>query len=132
MVLVDTSVLIDLLRGTHNRQSYYLAKLEHGGISYSIPAVCAQEVLQGARDHKEYKLLRSYLVTQDLLVPKDPVTCHLEAARIYFDCRRRGETPRSTLDCFIAQLAIESDMELLHSDKDFERIGKVRKIRFTI
>ena len=54
---------------------------------------------------------------------------HIAAARIYFDCRRRGSTVRSSLDCYIAAIALERGDELLHDDEDFEAIKRVRPLR---
>jgi predicted nucleic acid-binding protein len=127
MLIIDTSVLIDFFKGKYSPQTQYMHRVESQGVSFAIPAVCAQELLQGARDNREYKKLREYLITQELLVPKDPVTTHFEAAKIYFDCKRLGISPRSSIDCLIVQLVIEFDGELLHSDKDFERIARARK-----
>ena len=59
----------------------------------------------------------------------DPVASRVDAARIYFDCRRKGLTVRSAADCLIAQIALERDFSLLHDDCDFEAIGKVRPLR---
>jgi predicted nucleic acid-binding protein len=50
---------------------------------------------------------------------------HREAARLYQACPAAGVTIRSTIDCFIAQLAIEHDLVLLHGDRDFERMAEV-------
>ncbi len=129
MILVDTSVLIDYFRGAVNGPVERLALLLEEGADVRIPAVCCQELLQGARDEDEWRLLESYLTTQELVVPGDPVAAHLEAARIYFDCRRRGVTVRSTLDCYIAQLALERDALLLHNDEDFVRTAEVRPLK---
>jgi predicted nucleic acid-binding protein len=129
VILVDTSVLIDYFRGAVNGPVERLALLLEEGADVRIPAVCCQELLQGARDEDEWRLLESYLTTQELVVPGDPVAAHLEAARIYFDCRRRGVTVRSTLDCYIAQLALERDALLLHNDEDFVRIAEVRPLK---
>ncbi len=52
-----------------------------------------------------------------------------EAARINFDCRRKGMTVRSAVDCFIAQLVLEEDGILLHDDDDFEKIRSVRPLK---
>lgn len=32
---------------------------------------------------------------------------------------------RSTIDCLVAQIAIENDLLLLHSDRDFDDIASV-------
>jgi predicted nucleic acid-binding protein len=50
---------------------------------------------------------------------------------MYFDCRRAGITLRSSIDCTIAQIAVEHGAALLHNDRDFERIGRVvPRLRF--
>ena len=50
------------------------------------------------------------------------------AARLYFDLRRQGLTVRSPIDCCIAQIALESRLILLHDDKDFLVIAKIRPL----
>lgn len=129
MIVVDTSVLVSFFRGHDTPGARYLKRLEQDATPFTIPAVCCQELLQGARDEKEWRLLRTYLESQELLVPLDQVGAHVEAARILFDCRRRGVTVRSSTDCLIAQLALERNAVLLHEDEDFERITSVRPLR---
>lgn len=125
MIVVDSSVLIAFLRGRQTIATGKLKEMEDGSIPFAIPAVCAQEVLQGARDEKEWRLLLEYLSSQHLLLPQDPWSTHAGAARIYFDCRRKGYTIRSTIDCFIAQLVVEHEGTLLHDDDDFDKIAGV-------
>jgi len=36
---------------------------------------------------------------------------------------------RSAADCLIAQIALENDLALLHNDRDFEAIRKVRPLK---
>ena len=50
-------------------------------------------------------------------------------ARVFFDCRRKGLTVRSSTDCLIAALALERGDVLLHDDADFDAIAKVRPLR---
>jgi len=85
------------------------------------------ELLQGALDEREWGLLKEYLDAQDYI--ECSVITWADAARIYFDLRRRGKTVRSPIDCCIAQLAIEHDVLLLHRDRDFEAIANVRPLR---
>ena len=129
MIVVDTSVLIDFLRGSPTPGADRLARLEADEVPFSIPLVCCQEVLQGARDEREWKLLDRYLETQRLLIFDDPWALHREAARIFFDCRRRGITVRSTVDCLIAAQALKAKATLLHADEDFERLTAVRPLK---
>jgi predicted nucleic acid-binding protein len=129
LIVLDSSVLIGFFRGHQSPAITRFKDLEREDVPFLLPALCYQEVLQGARDEKEWKLLDEYLGSQDLLVPQNPVSTHQAAARIYFDCRRKGLTIRSSADCFLAQLVLEADGTLLHDDGDFESIAKVRPIK---
>lgn len=129
MILVDTSVLVDYFRGKDTLAVRRLDALEADEVDFGIPLPCVQEILQGARNEAEWKRLRTLLIVQEIVAPEDPLEAHLGAARIYFDCRRKGLTVRSSLDCLIAQIALERGDELLHDDNDFEAIRKVRPLR---
>jgi predicted nucleic acid-binding protein len=85
------------------------------------------ELLQGARDEREWSLLQGYLDAQDYL--ECSVESWTDAARIYFELRRAGKTVRSPIDCCIAQIAIDHDVLLLHRDRDFEIISGLRPLR---
>lgn len=129
MIVVDTSVLVDFFKGHATPATHAFRRLEAEGIPFAIPAVCCQELLSGARDTREWKLLLSYLETQSILTPSDPWRTHVAAARLMFDCRRKGVTPRGAVDCFIAQCVLETDGILLHNDADFEKIKAVRPLQ---
>ena len=125
MILADTSVLIDFLEGRETESGQRLKTVLQQGIPFGINSFIYQEVLQGAKSEKEYRLLKKYLETQRFYHPKDPVESFAKAARIYFDCRRKGVTIRSTIDCIIAQTAIEHDLFLLHNDSDYDAMASV-------
>ena len=55
------------------------------------------ELLQGARDEHEWSVLADYLEHQDYL--EAGTDTWRDAARIFFDLRRRGHTVRSPIDC---------------------------------
>jgi len=129
VIVVDTSVLIDFFRGANTQQVDVLERMENDLVPFMIPAVCCQELLQGARDNNEWRLLNSYLSTQRVLVSSDPVATHFNAARIYYDARKKGISLRSTIDCLIAQQVLEIKGSLLHSDRDFDRIGRIRPLK---
>jgi predicted nucleic acid-binding protein len=84
-------------------------------------------MLQGARDEREWTLLREYLDGQTYLELRPDAWT--DAARIFFDLRRIGKTVRSPIDCCIAQIAIDHDVLLLHRDQDFETIAKLTRLR---
>jgi len=125
MILIDTSVWIDLFRYRKTPPTNRLRMLLDEGRGFGVTPVIVQEILQGAADKREFTLLHNYFSTQRMLMPEDALHTHCAAARLYFDCRRRGFTPRSTIDCLIAQVALEHRVPLLHDDRDFDRIAKV-------
>lgn len=129
MIAVDTSVLVDFFRGVESSAVELFVSLERDAIPFAVPAICCQELLQGARNKKEWKLLSDYLGTQRLLAPEDPWVAHSGAARIYFESRRKGVTVRSAVDCLVAEIALEEEATLLHDDEEFERIKRVRPLR---
>jgi predicted nucleic acid-binding protein len=124
VILVDSSVLIDFFKGAHHEKIRAFRTILQRDLPFGISAFIYQEVLQGAKTEKEYKLLKKYLEVQRFYHPKDPVGSYESAAKIYFDCRRKGVTIRSTIDCIVAQIAIEHDLFLLHKDSDFDAIAK--------
>ena len=125
MILVDTSVLIGFFKGSKDEPISRFKLVLEQGLNFGITSHIFQEVLQGAKSDKEYNLLRRYLETQRFFHPKDPIDSFAEAARIFFNCRKKGLTIRSTIDCLIAQIALEHDLLLLHSDQDFHLMAKV-------
>ena len=129
MILVDTSVLIDFLKGKSNSSASRFKSMLEREVPFGITSIIFQELLQGAKDDKEYSLLKKYLETQTFLRPQDKIKSFALAAKIYVNCRKKRITVRSTIDCLIAQIAIENDIYLMHNDKDFNNIAKVTKLR---
>jgi len=125
MILVDTSVLIDLFKGVDNQAVVVFRDIIRKQIPFGIASVIYQEILQGAKSEKEYFTLKEYLSTQRFFHPKDPLLSYAGAAHIFYSCRREGITIRSTIDCLIAQIAIEHELFLLHNDKDFTAMAPV-------
>ena len=125
MYLVDTSVWVDYIRGRDHTHVRFLRDLLSNPLAVSITPLIYMEILQGARDPAAYDRLQRYFSGQRFVDFEQPVAGHAAAARLYLDCRRRGVTVRSSLDCLIAQCAIESDLTLFHHDRDFLNIGSV-------
>lgn len=82
------------------------------------------ELLQGARDEREWDLLNDYLSTQYYLEASEDTW--RQAARIYFELRRKGITINGPIDCCIAQIAMEHGAVLLYQDQESIRIARVR------
>ena len=130
MILVDTSILIDYLQGKVNESIRKFQDVLDAGIPYGINSFIYQELLQGVKTDREFIQLKKYLDTQRLYRLKDERESFAKAANIYFKCRKKGITVGSTIDCLIAQTAIENNLLFLHNDKDFNRMAKVVELRF--
>jgi len=64
MILVDTSVLIDLFKGNENEATRLFREVMRQEMSFGITPVILQEVLQGAKTEKEFTTLNEYLSSQ--------------------------------------------------------------------
>jgi predicted nucleic acid-binding protein len=130
MILVDTSVLIQFFKGINSEGAKKFSIVLQRKIPFGINSLIFQEVLQGAGSEKEYLILKKYLESQRFYHLKDPVDSFVKAAKIYLDCRKKGITIRSTIDCLIAQTALENGLVLLHEDSDFDLMSKVIPLKF--
>ena len=126
MIIVDTSVWIEIFRDTAgNEVKAFRDRI--GSEDCVLSRFNQLELLQGAKDEKEWELLSDYLSTQYYL--EADYNTWQAAARIYFELRRKGVTINSPVDCCIAQIAMEQGATLLHRDKDFEKISRIRPLR---
>ncbi len=123
MVLVDTSVWVDFLRGAPLPQVRALRELLAGDTAVGTAPIILQEILQGADSEARFDKWRRTFDDLWCYVPAHAVQTHVAAARMYQTCRRAGKTPRSSNDCLVAQIALENGLALLHNDRDFEAIA---------
>jgi predicted nucleic acid-binding protein len=126
MVLVDTSVWIELFRDGSGRKRRVLEDVL-AGEEIVLSRFHQLELLQGSRDETEWGLLEEYLDAQEYLELSDESWS--KAGRIFFDLRRTGRTVRGPIDCCIAQVAIDHGALLVHRDRDFETIAAIRPLR---
>lgn len=124
MILVDTSVLINLLRGTEGEKTELLREVVEKGLPFGISALTYQEILQGAKDEREYSMLEQYLGSQKIYYPPPNDEFYTKASCIFYSLRGKGVTLRGTIDVLIAATAIENDLRLLHDDKDFDTMER--------
>jgi len=80
------------------------------------------EVLQGIRIEETYNEIKSFLESLPLIEIK--YKDYITAADIYRLCRKKGLTIRKSIDCIIAAVVINNDLELFSKDRDFEAIQK--------
>ncbi|QBQ55952.1 PIN domain nuclease [Nitrosococcus wardiae] len=120
MILVDTSVWIDFLRDRDTPGTRALNGILDRDYPFGITGIIYQEILQGADSPESLHVLIDYFATQRFYHPLDNVDTYRRAAEIYGRRRRNGVTIRSAVDCLIAQIAVEHNLFLLHSDRDFQ------------
>lgn len=121
MILVDTSVWIDFLKGANSRERHALHKLIEEEEDISITEIILVEILQGIKEDQVYDEMKGYLLEFPIHRPKG-VNTYLRATEIYRNCRKKGQTVRKTVDCIIAAICIENNLTLFHKDRDFDII----------
>jgi len=126
MVLIDTSLWIRVFRDKSGQESTRLQNWLSGR-NVVLTRFNQLELLQGCKDEQEWSLLHEYLAGQTYLETSEQTWP--AAARIYYELRRQGLTVRSPIDCCIAQLAIENRCWLVHDDRDFDTIARVRPLQ---
>lgn len=119
MVLVDTSIIIDFINKNKYKENIttLLSKKE-----FSTTEIIIMEVLQGIKDDNTFEKIKSFLESLPLVEVK--YSDFTKAVDIYRTCRKQGITIRKSIDCIIAAVVINNDLELFSNDKDFDNIGK--------
>jgi predicted nucleic acid-binding protein len=128
VIVVDTSVWIDFLRGRRTRQALRCTELIEGGEPVALTDVIFTEVLQGLQSEDEARLVEGHLRAFPVLRLEGLEDFGL-AASLYRAARREGVTIRNTLDCLIAAPCIRTGAPLLHADADFDRLASCSALR---
>jgi hypothetical protein len=125
VLLVDTSVWIDHIRGNRTPAMTALDRALAQRADVALTEWIYLEVLQGARSEDALSRLKRYFSPYPVLRPARGLDTVAAAADLYRRCREQGLAPRSAGDCLIAVVAIEHGVPLLHSDRDFTRLAGV-------
>lgn len=127
MVIVDTTVWIDYLRGTENAETgWFDRELQHQRLGLTDLILC--EVLQGIRDQNAFARVRADLLKFQVFETGGSELA-VAAAQNYRDLRQRGYTVHKTIDCLIATFCMRGKHELLHRDHDFDCFEKMLGLR---
>jgi len=118
VIVVDSSVWIDYLRGTPTPQADKLDSLL-GTVPLATGDLILAEVLQGCASNKQFNEVRRLLSTLSV-VSLGGIDLAAEAARNFRKLRAMGVTVRKTIDTVIATRCIVDRHELLHNDRDFD------------
>lgn len=88
-----------------------------------------QEVLQGFREERAFRLARESMLAFPLVDSPMRVEVYEQAVELYRAARRSGRTVRSSVDCLIAASALRHDLTVLHVDRDYEALAEVSALR---
>lgn len=129
MTVVDTSVWIDWFRDTRSWQTDLLAWMIDHDAPVALTDIVLTEILQGLDDDAAAAEQVEARLAAHSILTLDPLHDHRRAAGLYRTCRRQGVTIRRTLDCLIASVCIRDDREILHADRDFDRLADHTPLR---
>jgi predicted nucleic acid-binding protein len=128
VIVVDTSVWIDLLNENRTPQAKRCIQLIEDGEPVALTDVILTEILQGLRSEREARLVESRLRAFPIL-RLDGLEDFVLAADLYRSARGAGVTIRKTLDCLIAAPCVRTGAPLLHADADFDRLAGCTPLR---
>lgn len=127
MIIVDTTVWIDYLKGTTNPETVWMDRgLER--LRFGLTDLILCEVLQGIREQSQFTRVRDDLLKFQVF-PGGGIDLAISAAQNYRTLRQRGYTVYKTIDCWIATFCLEGNHQLLHRDHDFDAFEKVLGLR---
>lgn len=123
MVIVDTTVWVDYLRGAQNPETNWFHR-EAGRQRLGLTDLILCEVLQGIPDDASFTRVQRELLKFEVF-QAGGAELAMAAARNFRTLRRRGHTVRKTIDCWIATFCLRERHSLLHRDRDFDPFEQV-------
>lgn len=129
MITADSSVWIGFFNGSDSPQIRALDEvLDDSANEIVLLDVVLMEVLRG------FRLDRDCRQAKELFAPLPVFTAGgeavaLSAASLYRDLRREGLTVRSPIDLLIGTWCIRNDCLLLHDDRDFDGMERLKGLQ---
>ncbi len=118
MIIVDTTVWVDYLRGAHTSRTEWLeTNLTTERLGLTDLILC--EVLQGVGTDAQFDTVQEELLKFEIY-ESGTVELAIKAATNYRRLRAAGRTVRRTIDCLIATFCLMEGHTLLHNDRDFD------------
>jgi hypothetical protein len=128
VIVVDTSVWVDVLNDNPTEAAARCIELIESGEPIALTDIVFTEILQGLRGDDEVRLVEEHLRAFPVLRLGGLEDFAL-AAELYRSARRAGVTIRKTLDCLIAAPCVRTGAPLLHADADFDRLATCTELR---
>jgi predicted nucleic acid-binding protein len=131
VIVVDTSVWIDVFNDVDSPKSLRCIELLQDGAPIALTDVIFTEILQGFRHEREAGRVENHLRAFPVLRLENLDDFALAAA-LYRKARRAGFTIRRTLDCLIAAPCVRDGTPLLHADEDFDRLASCTELEIFV
>lgn len=128
MIVVDTSVWIDVINANETPKATRCIELLESGAPIALTDIIFTEILQGLRTDEEAEHVEGYLRAFPMLKLNAPDDLAL-AASLYRQARRAGVTIRKSLDCLIAAPCVRAGVPILHSDRDFQLLASCTSLK---
>jgi predicted nucleic acid-binding protein len=128
MIVVDTSVWVDVLRGAESPSVSRCVELIEDGAPVALTDVILTEILQGIDSEREAALVERHMRAFPILRLESLDDFSL-AAELYRSARRAGVTIGKTIDCLIAAPCVRTGASLLHADADFDRLATCTQLK---
>jgi predicted nucleic acid-binding protein len=129
LVIVDTSVWIDLLRGVFSSRAMRLSEiLEDPQQDVALTDVIFMELLRGVTRERQVPELARQLRAFPILRLRG-LEDFDRAAELSRAARRTGISLRSSLDLLIATICVRDGLPILHADRDFDRLASCTPLR---
>jgi predicted nucleic acid-binding protein len=125
LILVDSSVWIDLFRPTSGPAGAELERMIEDEAPLVVAAVVVTEVVQGFT--RDASSVEEYLADFEMLEPKGFST-YRNAAAIFRAARSIGIS-LATIDVLIAAVALEYEAAVFTLDRDFSHIARITNLR---
>jgi predicted nucleic acid-binding protein len=122
LIVIDTSVWIDVFRGLESRAANRCVELIEDGAPVALTDIILTEILKGLRSAREARLVETQMRAFAIL-RLESLDDFALAAELYRTARRAGVTISSTIDCLIAAPCVRTGASLLHADRDFDRLA---------
>jgi predicted nucleic acid-binding protein len=128
VIVVDTSVWIDVLNDRSTSQADHCVALIEDGQPVALTDVIFTEILQGISSPGDAARLEQHLRAFPIL-RLSTLDDLVLAAELHRTARRAGVTVRKTMDCLIAAACVAADAPLLHADRDFDLLAGCTPLR---
>jgi predicted nucleic acid-binding protein len=123
MVIIDTTVWIDYLRGIVSKETaWFESELKRQRFGLTDLILC--EILQGVPDENTARrVLRELSLFEIYNTGGEDMA--VAAARNFRLLRQRGRTVRKTIDGLIATFCLRQGFSLLHCDRDYNHFETI-------